>query len=63
MIHHVISEVDRGDPIVVREIPCKTPETLDELTNRIHEQEHIIIVEGTALAIIKLWEERGHKSS
>jgi phosphoribosylglycinamide formyltransferase len=61
MIHYVIDEVDRGEPIVVREIQCKTPETLDELTNRMHEQEHGIIVEGTALAIIKLWEERNHK--
>lgn len=58
MIHYVIAEVDRGDPIVVRELQCKTPETLDELTNRIHEQEHTLIVEGTALAVIKLWEER-----
>ena len=33
-----MDEVDRGDPIVVREIQCKTPETLDELTHRMHEQ-------------------------
>jgi phosphoribosylglycinamide formyltransferase len=58
MIHYVISEVDRGTPIVVREIQCKTSETLDELTNRIHAQEHDLIVEGTAMAIIKLWEDR-----
>jgi phosphoribosylglycinamide formyltransferase len=62
MVHYVINEVDRGEPILVREIQCKTTETLDELTNRIHEHEHIIIVEGTALAIIKLWKERGHKT-
>jgi phosphoribosylglycinamide formyltransferase len=61
MVHYVISEVDRGTPILVREIACKMPETLDELTNRIHEQEHQVIVEGTAMAIIKLWEDRGHK--
>lgn len=58
MIHYVISEVDRGTPILVREIECRSGETLEELTERIHEQEHQIIVEGTAMAIIKLWEER-----
>ncbi|TVY81074.1 Phosphoribosylglycinamide formyltransferase [Lachnellula suecica] len=58
MIHYVISEVDRGQPIVVREIQCKTPETLDELTSRIHEHEHELIVEGTQMAVHNLWEER-----
>lgn len=58
MMHYMINQVDRGSPILVREIPCKSEETLEELTNRIHEQEHHIIVEGTAMAIIKLWEDR-----
>lgn len=58
MIHYVISEVDRGAPIVVREIQCTPLETLTELENRIHQQEHTLIVEGTAMAIIKLWENR-----
>ena len=58
MIHYVISEVDRGQPILIREIECKNEETLEDLTERIHEQEHQIIVEGTAMAIIKLWEDR-----
>jgi phosphoribosylglycinamide formyltransferase len=65
---------------VVREIQCKTPETLEELTERMvspkanerhsqnfkadqkqHEQEHELIVEGTQLAIIRLWEERAKR--
>jgi len=58
MIHYVISEVDRGEPIVVREIPCKTPETLEELKARMHAAEHQLILEGTAMAIHNLWEER-----
>lgn len=58
MIHYVISEVDRGEPIVVRKIKCNTPETLEELKTRIHEHEHQLILEGTAMAIIRLWEER-----
>lgn len=58
----VISEVDRGTPIVVREIECRTPETLEQLTERIHEQEHELIVEGTAMAIHNLWEQRSKES-
>jgi phosphoribosylglycinamide formyltransferase len=58
MIHYVIGEVDRGEPIVIRKIQCKTPETLDELKERMHHEEHSLILEGTGLAIIKLWEER-----
>ncbi|TVY13014.1 Phosphoribosylglycinamide formyltransferase [Lachnellula arida] len=56
--HYVISEVDRGEPIVIRKIQCKTPETLDELKARMHSQEHELILEGTQLAISHLWEKR-----
>lgn len=62
MIHYVISEVDRGQPIVVRQIKCQTPETLDELKQRIHSHEHELILEGTAMAIHNLWEERRQNS-
>ncbi|KAH6724586.1 putative phosphoribosylglycinamide formyltransferase [Leptodontidium sp. 2 PMI_412] len=58
MIHYVISEVDRGQPIVIRKIKCRTPETLEELNERVHAQEHELILEGTAMAIHNLWEER-----
>ncbi|PMD25076.1 putative phosphoribosylglycinamide formyltransferase [Hyaloscypha hepaticicola] len=58
MIHYVISEVDRGQPIVVREVECRTPETLEELKTRMHVEEHTLIVEGTAMAIHNLWEAR-----
>jgi phosphoribosylglycinamide formyltransferase len=58
MIHYVVPEVDRGEPIVVREIKCKTPETLEELKDRMHAEEHQLILEGTAMAIHNLWEER-----
>lgn len=61
MIHYVISEVDRGQPIVVRQIKCQVSETLDELKTRIHSQEHQLILEGTAIAIHNIWEERRQK--
>ena len=61
MIHYVISEVDRGQPIVIRKIKCQTGETLDDLKTRIHSQEHQLILEGTAMAIHNIWEERRKK--
>ncbi|APA06726.1 hypothetical protein SS1G_04681 [Sclerotinia sclerotiorum 1980 UF-70] len=58
MIHYVISEVDRGTPILVREVECKSSETLEKLEARMHEVEHKLIVEGTAMAIKELWTQR-----
>lgn len=46
MVHEVVAEVDRGTPVIVREIECKKGESLEELQTRIHEVEHEIIVEG-----------------
>lgn len=61
MVHYVIDEVDRGQPILVKEIECRAGESLEDLEERIHEVEHKIIVEGTALAISKLWKERDER--
>lgn len=47
---------------MVREIECRTPETLDELSERIHSHEHQLIIEGTAMAIHNLWEQRSKES-
>lgn len=58
MIHYVISEVDRGQPIVTRQVPCIEGESLEELTERMHAVEHQMIVEGTGLAVMHLWEQR-----
>jgi phosphoribosylglycinamide formyltransferase len=62
MIHYVISEVDAGEPIIVRKIECKKGETLEELQERIHKEEHTLIIEGTQLAISRLWRERNNSS-
>jgi len=48
MVHNVISEVDRGEPILVREIECRPDEDLPQLETRIHSYEHELIVEATA---------------
>ncbi|KAK6334047.1 hypothetical protein TWF696_002551 [Orbilia brochopaga] len=53
MIHYVIKEVDRGEPIVVKKVEIKAGESVQELTERIHDIEHVAIVEGAKLALEK----------
>ncbi|MCJ1430175.1 hypothetical protein MMC29_008091 [Sticta canariensis] len=63
MIHRVISEVDRGAPLFVQEIPFQNgvDEDLEALKERIHEFEWKAIVVGTVLAIKELWTEKNQK--
>lgn len=48
MVHYVIVKVDRGEPILVREIECKEGEELAQLEDRIHSHEHELLVEAAA---------------
>lgn len=54
MIHKVIAEVDRGQPLLVKEIPLAKEETLPEYEERVHATEHVAIVEGTNMALEQL---------
>lgn len=54
MIHHVISEVDMGRPIVTAEVPIAAGETEQELEDKIHVVEWRLIVEGTAKAVAEI---------
>lgn len=54
MIHYVISEVDRGEPIITQEVECRGCDTESELEERIHTVEWKLIVQGTATALKKL---------
>lgn len=47
MIHRVIAEVDRGAPVLVKEIELAPYKTLEEYEAKVHEVEHVAIVEGT----------------
>ena len=47
MIHYVIAEVDLGEPIVQQEVDMVGCEKLEDLQERIHQAEHVLIVEGT----------------
>lgn len=54
MVHYVIEEVDRGEPLLIKEleiVPGK--ETLEEYEKRVHEAEHVAIVEATVAALSK----------
>lgn len=37
MVHKVVPEVDAGEPLVVREVPCVKGETLEDLENKMHQ--------------------------
>ncbi|CAR65918.1 DEHA2G05764p [Debaryomyces hansenii CBS767] len=54
MIHKVIAEVDRGAPVLVKEIDLRKDESLDDYETRIHDLEHVAIVEGTNIVLKEL---------
>ncbi|KAI9155157.1 phosphoribosylglycinamide formyltransferase [Paramyrothecium foliicola] len=47
MAHYVIAEVDRGTPIVVKEIPWEG-EDLEAFEKKVHSHEHELLVKATA---------------
>jgi phosphoribosylglycinamide formyltransferase len=56
MIHDVISEVDMGQPILVREIPFVKgqDEDLEVFEKRVHEIEWGTVIEGVGMVIEQL---------
>ncbi|KAK4448033.1 formyl transferase [Podospora aff. communis PSN243] len=51
MVHYVIKQVDRGEPLMTREIEIQQDEELEQLKERIHQNEHQLIVEATAKVV------------
>lgn len=49
MVHHVIEQVDRGSPILVRDVVIEAGESLEQLEAKMHGVEHELIVEATAI--------------
>ncbi|KAG7444219.1 phosphoribosylglycinamide formyltransferase [Guyanagaster necrorhizus] len=47
MVHRVVKDVDRGEPLIVREVPFVQNEPLDAYEERLHKIEWEIIVMGT----------------
>jgi phosphoribosylglycinamide formyltransferase len=48
MVHRVVKEVDRGEPVMVREVPIYQEDDLAALEKRVHEAEWQVIVSATA---------------
>ncbi|KID96217.1 phosphoribosylglycinamide formyltransferase, partial [Metarhizium majus ARSEF 297] len=61
MAHYVIKEVDRGTPIVVKEIEWEG-EGLEELKDKIHSCEHKLIVDATAKVVEEILEGRAKET-
>ncbi|KAJ4485320.1 formyl transferase [Lentinula aciculospora] len=47
MVHKVVKVVDRGEPLIVREVPIEAGESLQSFEEKLHKVEHKIIVEAT----------------
>ncbi|KAB8278504.1 formyl transferase [Aspergillus minisclerotigenes] len=65
MIHNVISEVDMGTPIVVREIPFVKgeDENLEQFEKKVHAVEWEVVIEGVKLTIDEIRKEKKHDST
>ncbi|KAJ7367752.1 formyl transferase [Mycena albidolilacea] len=47
MVHRVVKDVDRGEPLIVREVPILQGEALDDFAQRLHAVEWEIIVQAS----------------
>jgi phosphoribosylglycinamide formyltransferase len=65
MIHHVISEVDMGQPILVKEILFikGVDEDFEVFKQRVHEIEWGVVVEGVGIMIKQIHEEKRTEGS
>ena len=48
MVHRVVKEVDRGEPVVVKEVAIATGESLESFEDRMRKTEWEVIVQATA---------------
>jgi phosphoribosylglycinamide formyltransferase len=51
MVHRVIAAVDKGEPLLVKEIEFVKGESEEAFEERVHQVEHLAIVEGTKIAV------------
>jgi formyltetrahydrofolate-dependent phosphoribosylglycinamide formyltransferase len=54
MVHHVIKDLDAGEPIVTREVPFEPDDTLETYSTKIHKAEHEMILQATKITLEKL---------
>lgn len=46
MVHRVVKDVDRGEPLIVKEVPLVKGEPIEAFEERLHKVEHEIIVQA-----------------
>ncbi|KAJ2788141.1 phosphoribosylglycinamide formyltransferase [Coemansia interrupta] len=51
MVHYVIPEVDKGQPILTQEVPCREGDALEDLEQRIHAVEHELLPRAVRLVL------------
>ncbi|CAN8098775.1 unnamed protein product [Discula destructiva] len=61
MVHYVIAQVDRGEPITTKEIECREGESLQDLEQRIHSHEHQLLVAATAKVVGEILADKSTK--
>ncbi|KAG6844592.1 hypothetical protein H0H87_005608 [Tephrocybe sp. NHM501043] len=54
MVHRVVKDVDRGEPLIVREVPITKGEPIEAFEERIHKAEHEIIVQAAAKVLAEM---------
>jgi phosphoribosylglycinamide formyltransferase len=56
MVHKVIPDVDKGEPLLIEEVPIFETDSLNDLEMRIHSVEHRLIVQ----CVKKILDELNH---
>ncbi len=54
MVHKVIPAVDKGEPLLIEEVPILEKDSLDDLETRIHTVEHRLIVQAAKKVLDEL---------
>jgi formyltetrahydrofolate-dependent phosphoribosylglycinamide formyltransferase len=54
MVHHLIKDLDAGEPIATREVAFETGDTFEGFSNKIHKAEHELIVQATKITLGKM---------
>ncbi|KAL8836364.1 MAG: hypothetical protein Q9170_002937 [Blastenia crenularia] len=54
MVHYVISEIDAGEPLVIKELDVGKEETCEQLEERMHQIEWQAIVQGVQIIVQNL---------
>ena len=51
MVHYVVPEVDAGPVIDIEKVPIHPEDTLESLSERMHQAEHRLLVRAVGLAL------------